>query len=62
METTQVRRQYIFVLAGPLIGWVIFCAVLARPELVILGTIVGLPFVYLFGLPLWSSSTALIEK
>jgi hypothetical protein len=51
METAQVRRQYIFALAGPLIGWIIFCAALARPELMVLGTIVGLPFVYLFGLP-----------
>jgi hypothetical protein len=51
METAEVGRQYICALAGPLVGWITLCAVLARPELLMLGTIVGLPFIYLFGLP-----------
>lgn len=52
MDAAQVRRQYIFALAAPLIGWVVLCAVLGQPGLLFLGTIVGLPFIYLFGLPL----------
>jgi hypothetical protein len=52
MDAGQVRRQYIFALAAPLIGWVAFCAVLGQPGLLVLGTVVGLPFIYLFGLPL----------
>ncbi|MDA9415533.1 hypothetical protein XI04_20515 [Bradyrhizobium sp. CCBAU 11430] len=52
MDATQVRRQYIFVLVAPLIGWIVLCAVLGQPGLLFLGTIVGMPFIYLFGLPL----------
>jgi hypothetical protein len=29
---------------GPLIGWLVVCIVLARPELLVLGTIAGLPY------------------
>ncbi|MBR0843142.1 hypothetical protein JQ607_23325 [Bradyrhizobium liaoningense] len=51
MSAEQVGRQYIFALAGPLIGWVVFCVVLGLPGLLVFGTLVGLPFIYLFGLP-----------
>lgn len=52
MDAAQVRRQYIFALAGPLIGWVVLCVVLRMPGLLVIGTLVGWPFIYLFGLPL----------
>jgi hypothetical protein len=52
IDAGQVRRQYIFALAGPLIGWVVLCFVLGKPGLLVIGTLVGWPFIYLFGLPL----------
>ncbi|MGJ4998755.1 hypothetical protein [Bradyrhizobium sp. HKCCYLR20261] len=52
IDAGQVHRQYIFALAGPVIGWIVLCAVLGKPALLIIGTLVGWPFIYLFGLPL----------
>lgn len=51
IDAGQVRRQYIFALAGPLIGWAVLCVVLGLPGLLVFGTLFGLPFIYLFGLP-----------
>jgi hypothetical protein len=51
MDEDQVRRQYIFAFAGPLMGWFAVCVALGKLELLLLGSLFGLPFIYLFGMP-----------
>lgn len=51
MDAGQVRRQYIFALAGPLIGWFGFCVAQGQMELFVLGLLFGFPFIYVFGMP-----------
>jgi hypothetical protein len=52
MDAGQVRAQYIFAPAVPLVGWIVFfCAVVGGAGLSVIGTVVGLSFIYLLGLP-----------
>jgi hypothetical protein len=51
MDAGQVRAQHIFALAVPPVGWIVFLRRGGSAGLSVISTVEGLPFIYLFGIP-----------